>query len=92
MYVIKTVTFIMVVGIVVVFSADTAEAKNKSSTSLSTCVIKGNISAKKEKIYHLPGCASYSATIISPSKGERLFCTEKEARDAGWRKAMNCPK
>lgn len=76
-----------------VVSTDTAYAKKaKSTPANSGCVIKGNISAKKEKIYHLPGCASYSATVISPSKGERMFCTEKEARDAGWRKALNCPK
>jgi hypothetical protein len=58
----------------------------------SSCVIKGNISSTKEKIYHLPGCVSYSATIIEVSKGERMFCTEQEAVAAGWRKALNCPK
>jgi hypothetical protein len=55
-----------------------------------SCVIKGNISTKREKIYHLPGCASYNATKIDVSKGERMFCTEAEARAAGWRKAKNC--
>ncbi len=54
-----------------------------------SCVIKGNIN-KKEKIYHLPGCASYKATIIDTASGERWFCSEKEAKDAGWRKAKNC--
>lgn len=52
------------------------------------CRIKGNIS--QEKIYHLPGCGSYEKTIIETGKGERWFCTEKEAVAAGWRKAGNC--
>ena len=58
----------------------------------ASCVIKGNISSKGEKIYHVPGCASYNQTIITESKGERWFCTEADALAAGWRKALNCPK
>jgi len=54
------------------------------------CVVKGNISSSGERIYHVPGCASYSRTKISPSKGERWFCSEQEAVNAGWRKAQNC--
>lgn len=56
----------------------------------STCSIKGNISSTKEKIYHMIGCGSYSKTQIDISQGERMFCTEQEALDAGWRKALNC--
>ncbi len=50
--------------------------------------IKGNISSKDEKIYHIPGQRDYKKTIIDESKGERWFATEEEARSAGWRKAM----
>lgn len=53
------------------------------------CVIKGNISSKGEKIFHVPGGGSYDQTVITQSKGERWFCTEQQARDAGWRKARN---
>jgi len=53
------------------------------------CVIKGNINAEGEKIYHVPGGGSYSQTKISPDKGERWFCTEAEAVANGWRKARN---
>ncbi len=55
------------------------------------CLIKGNISSSGEKIYHLPDCPGYAETVINEAKGERWFCTEKEATDAGWRKAKNCP-
>lgn len=51
------------------------------------CNIKGNISKKGEKIYHLPGQNFYERTVISPEDGERWFCTEAEAQAAGWRKA-----
>ncbi|MBB3993499.1 endonuclease YncB(thermonuclease family) [Sulfitobacter undariae] len=52
-----------------------------------TCNIKGNISAKGVKIYHVPGQYYYSRTRINERKGERWFCTEASARAAGWRKA-----
>ena len=50
------------------------------------CLIKGNVSSDGEKIYHLPNIKSYYTTKISPSKGERWFCSEKEAQAHGWRK------
>ncbi|MDD5103442.1 MAG: S-layer homology domain-containing protein [Candidatus Peribacteraceae bacterium] len=55
-----------------------------------SCEIKGNISSKQEKIYHVPGCGSYNQTQINEAAGERWFCSEQEAVDAGWRKAENC--
>ena len=53
----------------------------------TNCVIKGNIGAKGGRIYHLPGQADYAATRINEKKGERWFCTETEARAAGFRRA-----
>jgi hypothetical protein len=49
------------------------------------CTIKGNINGAGERIYHVPGGASYDETRIDPARGERYFCSEREARDAGWR-------
>jgi hypothetical protein len=50
------------------------------------CLIKGNISRNNDqRIYHVPGSPSYAQTVIDASRGERWFCTEDEARDAGWR-------
>lgn len=51
------------------------------------CVIKGNISSKGSRIYHVPGQRHYDRTQINPAKGERWFCTEAEARAAGWRRS-----
>lgn len=52
------------------------------------CAIKGNVSTTTgERIYHLPGGRYYDLTVISPSYGERWFCTEAEAVSNGWRKS-----
>jgi micrococcal nuclease len=64
--------------------ASTSGGKNPN------CTIKGNINSKKEKIYHLRGCDSYDKTVIDEKTGERWFCSEEEAKSAGWRKALNC--
>jgi len=58
-----------------------------SGTAASQCVIKGNISSKGERIYHVPGGRYYGATVIDAAKGERWFCTEAEAVAAGWRRS-----
>jgi hypothetical protein len=55
-----------------------------NSPQTGPCLIKGNI-GKSGKIYHVPGSSSYEATKIDEAKGERWFCTEDEARAAGWR-------
>lgn len=53
-----------------------------------SCNIKGNISIDTgERIYHAPGQKYYQQTRISPQHGERWFCSEAEAREAGWRKS-----
>lgn len=69
---------------------------DKSSSMFSTtlasfgqnCSIKGNVSVGSgERIYHLPGQEYYAETVIRPEYGERWFCSEAEARSAGWRKS-----
>ncbi|OOY14179.1 hypothetical protein BMG00_03795 [Thioclava marina] len=61
-------------------------AESNGQAAPGTCTIKGNISGRG-KLYHLPGMRSYAATRISTRKGERWFCTEAEAKAAGWRRA-----
>lgn len=51
----------------------------------SGCLIKGNINSKGERIYHVPGRGSYAQTEINEGAGERWFCSEDEAQQAGWR-------
>ncbi|SMX43694.1 thermonuclease family protein [Maliponia aquimaris] len=54
------------------------------------CVIKGNVSSSSgARIYHMPGQTWYAGTKISEARGERWFCSEAEARAAGWRPARH---
>ena len=54
----------------------------------SGCNIKGNVSINTgERIYHVPGQRYYHDTIIRSEYGERWFCSESEAREAGWRRS-----
>jgi micrococcal nuclease len=46
------------------------------------CLIKGNINREGNKIYHVPDSSSYIQT-----NPEEWFCSEKDAQDAGFRKA-----
>jgi hypothetical protein len=69
-----------------VAGAEVAPAAPSTLPAVSTsgnCRIKGNISGSGH-IYHVPGSASYNATRIDTSKGERWFCSEEEAEAAGW--------
>ncbi|WP_067612126.1 thermonuclease family protein [Erythrobacter sp. QSSC1-22B] len=46
------------------------------------CTIKGNRSRRGDWIYHLPGMKYYQAT-----RAEEVFCSETEARAAGYRRS-----
>ena len=59
-----------------------------ASYALAGCHVKGNISPNTgERIFHIPGQSYYSRTHITLIKGERWFCSEQAAREAGWRKS-----
>ena len=48
------------------------------------CPVKGNISGAG-RVYYLPWSNQYERVHIQPKKGERWFCNEREAIQAGWR-------
>jgi hypothetical protein len=49
----------------------------------ANCNIKGNRNRKGQWIYHVPGMPYYEQT-----RAEEIFCTEAEARAAGYRRAI----
>ncbi len=51
------------------------------------CAIKGNVT-KHGRIYHMPWSPWYDKIKIEDVQGERWFCTEAEAVEAGWRAAV----
>lgn len=62
-------------------------SKKLEKTAAETCQIKGNINTKGERIYHIPGGRFYKSTKIDEAGGEKWFCSEIEAKSAGWRKS-----
>ncbi|WP_243385420.1 thermonuclease family protein [Bacillus kexueae] len=65
------------------FNEDIEHESTSEHTSDAACTIKGNISSSGEKIYHPPSSPWYEQT-----KEEALFCSEDEAIEAGFRKAI----
>lgn len=55
---------------------------NTTTPADAKCAVKGNISAKGKKIFHILGGAFYEKT-----KAEQCFATEGEARSAGFSKS-----
>ncbi|WP_394154261.1 thermonuclease family protein [Loktanella salsilacus] len=73
-------------GVAMQNPAEYRAAQSGQGAAPDGCVIKGNISGSG-MIYHMPGQEHYGATQINVAKGERWFCTQSEARAAGWRAA-----
>ncbi|MDI5929008.1 hypothetical protein [Rhizobium leguminosarum] len=75
-------------GVVGYFGVEIADMTAPFVNFAGGCNIKGNVSiGSGERIYHVPGQEYYDETKISPQYGERWFCSEAEARAAGWRRA-----
>jgi micrococcal nuclease len=56
------------------------------------CVIKGNIDKQTpRRTYFFPGCNEYERTVVEKDRGEKWFCTEKQAQAEGYAKGGNCP-
>ena len=62
------------------------QAPRQTYQSPGGCVIKGNRNRRGQWIYHLPGMPYYDQT-----RPEDIFCTEAEARAAGYRRAIVRP-
>lgn len=52
------------------------------------CQIKGNV-RQAIKTYYLPECVSFEQVIVNTAYGDRWFCSENEAAQAGFRKCEN---
>jgi endonuclease YncB( thermonuclease family) len=55
------------------------------------CNIKGNMrSGYKDRFYRYPGCGQYETTLVQLHLGDRWFCSEKEAKAAGFVRGADC--
>ena len=57
----------------------------KIATDKQRCQIKGKITRGGKKVFYLPSSQQYPLVDIRETKGDRWFCTEQDARAAGWR-------
>lgn len=62
-------------------------AAQSAAQSAAGCNIKGNISGKGARIFHVPGGKYYETVKIEAQKGESMFCSEAEAEKAGFRRS-----
>lgn len=70
----------------------TERSQNDVPAENPKCTIKGNIAAGgSTKTYFVDGCLSYDQVKIDPARGEEYFCSEAEAVESGYKKALNCP-
>jgi endonuclease YncB( thermonuclease family) len=53
------------------------------------CGIKGNIRARN-KYFRFPGCKQYDTTLVQLHFGDKWFCSESEAKKAGFIKGSDC--
>lgn len=58
--------------------------KSAAGQAPKGCPIKGVLSEGR-RTYHTPWSPAYDAAEIRPAKGERWFCSVREAEEAGWR-------
>ena len=55
-------------------------------TPADGCVIAGKLPGGGKKIYYGPLDPDYGDQAADPAAGERWFCSEEDARKAGWRR------
>lgn len=58
----------------------------ESEHEIETCPIKAVISDDGDHFYYVPTDSNYLSVTVDLSKGERFFCSDEQARQAGWRR------
>jgi endonuclease YncB( thermonuclease family) len=61
--------------------------QQRAEAAPANCDIKGNVTRNGERIYHTASSPWYERVRMSLGMGRRWFCSETEARAAGWRPA-----
>jgi micrococcal nuclease len=62
------------------------QAPSRPSDSTRDCNIKGVIDADGQRLYYVPTDPTYGTITIDPQRGHKAFCSDEEARQAGWRR------
>ena len=59
---------------------------DRPSDSARECNVKGALGPDGQRLYYVPTDPEYQAMGTDPKLGETLFCSDDEARVAGWRR------
>jgi len=62
------------------------QSPGRRSDASRECNVKGVFGATGQRLYYVPTDPEYQAITIDPKQGEALFCSDDEARRAGWRR------
>jgi len=55
------------------------------------CYLKGNHDQRQNRrLYSYPGCTNYNRTIVGLFEGDQWFCSEAEAKKAGYTRSGDC--
>jgi endonuclease YncB( thermonuclease family) len=65
-----------------------AQSPSRRSDSSRECSIKGVFDVDGQGRYFVPTDVEYAALTIDPDQGEKMFCSDDEARLAGWRRIV----
>jgi endonuclease YncB( thermonuclease family) len=63
----------------------------RSSDWVRRCNVKGARGPAGEAIYYVPTDEDYDRVAIDPARGEQVFCSDEEARAAGWTRPSDTP-
>ncbi len=66
-------------------------AEVRAGDWVRTCNVKGALGPAGEQIDYMPTDQGYDDVTIDPAKGERSFCSDEEARAAGWTRPRDTP-
>lgn len=69
---------------------ETAEDETPQTALDTECNIKGVVFNETNHVYRTPQCAAYASTIVLQSSGGQWFCSEDEAKEAGFEAAPDC--
>jgi endonuclease YncB( thermonuclease family) len=60
----------------------------KASDWVRRCTIKGVVGAAGERTYYVPTDEEYAEVSVDPEGDGRMFCSDEEARAAGWTRSI----
>ena len=66
-------------------------AEARSSDWVRRCNVKGALGPAGEAIYYVPTDREYDDVAIDAARGEQMFCSDEEARAAGWTRPKQAP-